>query len=188
MCGCLLLKHVNELKPPLQTVEWRDSHFFSKKQSKSWAVLSCFLSCSLNYPLDGPTAFWCRERLICLTQGWGCCAGLLICARVVLMLGKWCCALSSQAMAFAWNQLHTPSIHLRVWRCCVLMALTMCTVITWVQQFSLAIICLLGKIVHVRLYSLWQFWPVIFQMIIFSTLSKYFWLWLHSWTEVRNTK
>lgn len=41
MCGCLLLKQVNELKPSLQTAEWRDSHFFSKKTIKNgnWAFL-----------------------------------------------------------------------------------------------------------------------------------------------------
>lgn len=42
------------------------------------------LSCSLNYPLNGPA---CRVRLICLTYSQGLCIGLLtVVLDVVLML------------------------------------------------------------------------------------------------------
>lgn len=187
MCGCLLLKHVNELKPSLQTVEWRDSHFFPKKAIKKgyWAflfsklLLKLPIKCSYSILVQSEADLLNSERCV---QGCWCVPG------IVLVLGKCCRVLSSQAMAFAWNKLHTPSIHLRVLRCCVLLALDNVQSNYIGAAVFTAIIFLLGKIVHVRLYSLWQFWPVIFQIINSSRLNKYFWLWLCSWMELRKAK
>lgn len=148
-------------------------------------MLSCFLSCSLTSPLNDPTRFWCKVRLICWTQSFVCravdvCQGLCWC---------WVGALSSQAMNGLCMK-PTSSIHLCVSRCCVLVALDkvqsnyICaTVFVAVIFFFFS-----GIIVHVGLYSLWQFWPVIFQIINSFRLSKYFWLWLCSWKELRKAK
>lgn len=92
--------------------------FSLKKKLKKVTVLSCFLSCSLTSPLNDPTRFWCKVRLICWTQSFVCravdvCQGLCWC---------WVGALSSQAMNGLCMK-PTSSIHLCVSRCCVLVAL-----------------------------------------------------------------
>lgn len=161
--------------PHCRLLNGETATFSLEKQLKSWAVLSCFPSCSLSHPLDGPAPFWCREADL-LNSG-------------LRML----CSDHSESDAVPWAArnglcMKQTSHPINSPACLeVLMALDNVQSNYMGAIVFMAIICLLGNIVHVRLYSLWQVWPVIFQMINSSTLSKYFWLWLHSWTEVRNT-